>query len=104
MPELIYKQAVLEIAMCYCPDDDGSCSMAGYDIREMLDEIEALPTIEPEVRHGRWNRVRTAGVISVWKCSECDSTITENSSSTNPANHYKFCYNCGAKMDEGAEQ
>ena len=53
------------------------------------------------VKHGRWNHVRTAGVISVWKCSECDSTITENSSNTNPANHYKFCYNCGAKMDGG---
>ena len=49
MPELIDRQAALEIAMSYCPDDDGSCSKAGHDIREMLDEIEALPTIETEV-------------------------------------------------------
>lgn len=47
--ELIDRQEALEIAMSYCPDDDGCCSKAGYDIREMLDEIEALPTIEPEV-------------------------------------------------------
>ena len=45
MLELIDRQAVLEIAMGYCPDDDGCCSKAGHDIREMLDEIEALPTI-----------------------------------------------------------
>lgn len=44
--ELIERQEALEIAMSYCPDDDGSCSKAGHDIREMLDEIEALPTIE----------------------------------------------------------
>lgn len=48
MSDLIDKQSVLEIAMRYCPDDDGSCSKAGNDLREMLDEIEALPTIEPD--------------------------------------------------------
>ena len=41
--ELIDKQAVLDITMSYCPDDDGCCSKAGHDLREMLDEIEALP-------------------------------------------------------------
>ena len=46
MSEMIDKQKVLEIAMSYCPDDDGCCSKAGHDIREMLDEIEALSTIE----------------------------------------------------------
>lgn len=53
MPEMIDRQAVLEIAMSYCPDDDGCCSKAGCDLREMLDEIEALPAIEPEVQHER---------------------------------------------------
>ncbi len=43
MPELIDRQAALEIVMSYCPDDDGCCSKAGHDLREMLDEIEALP-------------------------------------------------------------
>lgn len=45
MPELIDRQAALEIAMSYCPDDDGCCSKAGHDLREMLDEIEALPIV-----------------------------------------------------------
>ena len=31
---------VLDIAMGYIPDDDGSCSNAGCDLREMLDEFE----------------------------------------------------------------
>ena len=39
--------AAVELAMQYCPDDDGSCSKAGSDLRELLDEIESLPTIIP---------------------------------------------------------
>ena len=35
---------VLETAMEWCPDDDGTVGKIG-DLRELLDEIEALPTI-----------------------------------------------------------
>lgn len=43
---------VLDIAMGYIPDDDGSCSNAGCDLREMLDEFENMPTINLEpARH-----------------------------------------------------
>lgn len=98
MPELIDKQAVLEIAMCYCPDDDGSCSMAGHDIREMIDEIKALPTIEAEpVRHGRWIPDNSHLPSNKFTCSECGNIIKTN--------HYcrkcylNYCDNCGAKMD-----
>lgn len=46
MEEYVSLQAVLDIASQYCPDDDGSCSKADVDPREMLDEIEALPTAD----------------------------------------------------------
>ena len=39
--------AVVELAMQYCPDDDGACSKADVDLRDLLDEIENLPTIIP---------------------------------------------------------
>ena len=45
---LIDADKVLNIVIAYCPDDDGSCSKAGVDLREMLDEIEALPEINIE--------------------------------------------------------
>lgn len=45
---LIDADKVLNIVVAYCPDDDGSCSKAGADLREMLDEIEALPEIDAE--------------------------------------------------------
>ena len=41
---LIEESKVLDIVFSWCPDDDGSVGKVG-DLREMLDEIEALPTI-----------------------------------------------------------
>lgn len=41
---LIEESKVLDIVSEWCPDDDGSVGKVG-DLREMLDEIEALPTI-----------------------------------------------------------
>jgi hypothetical protein len=58
MDELISKQAVLDIAFKYCPDDDGVCLEAGNDLRNMLDEIENLPSAGPE--HTCVNCGRTA--------------------------------------------
>ena len=43
----IDADAVIDLVMQYCPDDDGVCSKAGADLRELLDEIESLPTIIP---------------------------------------------------------
>ena len=40
------RQDAIDIAMQYCPDDDGSCSKAGNDIREMLDELEDMPSAQ----------------------------------------------------------
>ena len=44
--DTISRKAAIDIALKYCPDDDGTCSEAGSDIRNMLDEIESLPPAE----------------------------------------------------------
>ena len=48
MNDLISRQAAIELAMQYCPDDDGTCSKANEDIRNLLDELEDLPSTQPE--------------------------------------------------------
>lgn len=45
---LIDADVVIEKVMNYCKDDDGSCVEASEDIRELLDEIENLPTVQLE--------------------------------------------------------
>lgn len=53
---LIDAQAAIELAMQYCPDDDGTCSKADEDIRNLLDELENLPSVQPDctdcIMHG----------------------------------------------------
>lgn len=36
------RTLVLDMVMKYCPDDDGTCSKLGADLRELLDDIEAV--------------------------------------------------------------
>ena len=48
MKTLVYLKDVLNIAMQYCPDDDGSCSEPHTDLRKMLDEIENLSPAQSE--------------------------------------------------------
>ena len=48
MKKLIYLEDALNIVMQYCPDDDGTCSKADRDIRELLDELENLPSVQPQ--------------------------------------------------------
>ena len=44
MSDTISRQAAIELAMQYCPDDDSTCSKADEDIRNLLDELEDLPS------------------------------------------------------------
>lgn len=50
MKDPIERQDAIDAVMQYCPDDDGSCSKANRDIRELLDDIENLPSAQLEPR------------------------------------------------------
>jgi hypothetical protein len=90
--DIIYRQNAIELAMQYCPDDDGTCSKADEDMRNLLDELEDLPSA---VRHGHWTEERNPMMYQllpyVWVCDQCGTAF-----------YYKtpYCGECGAKMDE----
>jgi ribosomal protein L37AE/L43A len=57
--------------------------------------VNEMPTIEPEVRHGRWIFVGEETMHDGWtyrkhKCSECGFSTVEA---------INFCQKCGARMD-----
>lgn len=54
--------------------------------------VELMPTIEPEVQHGRW--VPTV-IKGFYRCSACNFEQTSNP-------NQRFCSYCGAKMKGGA--
>ena len=99
-PRLVDANAVIDIAMQYCTDDDGSCSKADVDIREMLDEIECLPTVDAEsVRHGHWDDMG-----DFEQCSVCHGThlkVYQTCYGKMTWVNMSYCPHCGAKMEDG---
>lgn len=46
MDVYVSLEATVEKATEYCTDDDGSCSKAHTDLRELLDDLENLPAAD----------------------------------------------------------
>lgn len=87
--DTISRRAVLDIALKYCPDDDGTCSEAGSDLRNMLDEIEALPPAEPE-------RIKSKWALHTYMPHNKFCLACRNDSPYNK--RWDFCPKCGADM------
>ena len=96
MDDSISRQAAIDAAMRYCPDDDGTCSKADRDIRELLDELENLPSAQPERKKGRWINtypdIEPNPMFMYGICSECgfEQSISDK---------LNYCPNCGTQME-----
>lgn len=78
------------------------------DIRMDLlhNDLNALSAVDAEpVRHGRWiPTVIYMNTPDYYACSVCGHEIAEEFTSAIPVPYvYKFCPNCGAKMDGGGD-
>ena len=65
----------------------------------MVSDLRGMPAADvAPVRHGRWERVIPSKSAAKWStkvsCSNCHSAGYA---------HHKYCPNCGAKMDGGAD-
>ena len=76
---------------------DTDCILDG-----VLNQLEEQPTIEP-VKHGHWIHVDKLPSGDYFKCSECNNHIFLKFgwkvSFESPADEFRYCLNCGAKMD-----
>ena len=72
MDDFISRAEAVALAMQYCPDDDGVCSKAGHDLRELVDDLENAPP---------------ADVRSVVYCKDCIHWKTYPS----PTGDKKYC-------------
>lgn len=69
---------------------------AGYSIVRIL--MDKCPTVNAEpVRHGHWIGRPVAGFCTV-RCSICNEPYLSNDG------RWHYCPNCGARMDEEAEE
>ena len=77
---------------------------ASWLLDQVLHDIQAMPTIDPESLRPRGTWEGTADgyangelVYDTWTCSECGYTAETDE----PDCLTKFCPNCGAKMEVG---
>ena len=105
MDNYVSLNKILNIVMQYCPDDDGSCSKANVDLREMLDEIEAIEIedVKP-VKYAEWIKDDDTGELICSRCYSGKPTkcVCTSAVEHKLANHeIRYCYFCGAKMRNG---
>lgn len=113
MPELIDRAKLLEYLAAIKPDEYVSAyGEAAVDVINHVETyVSEMPTIEPEVRHGRWIEKppyadeTVKGLEFQIVCSRCDeqnASITFDENSVPIAKTFyrtRFCPNCGARMD-----
>ena len=74
------------------PDAEGVFSYCDT----IMQVIDSQPTIEPEVRHGHWEKI--PGMDNTVFCSECLAAANKEL-----AMRYKGCPFCLARMNGGSE-
>ena len=109
MKKYVSLQAVLDIVGQYCPDDDGSCSKADRDIRDLLNEIEEIPTadVQPTARKPikiSEDEFLVQGYLfneKYYCCPNCDKVLgnLKIHNVHELMNEYKFCNECGQGLD-----
>lgn len=69
------------------------------DVREVIERIETqAPTIDPVVVNAKWingEHQKFFTIVDYAKCSRCETWQNPEQ-----ATKFKFCPNCGAKMDD----
>lgn len=105
MMELIDRQALIaDYRICGVCNNFESCN--GYvtmcDSARMRQAINEAPTIEPEVRHGRWifKKGDNKETVDGWMCTACKAGFNTR---VPYFEVFKYCPMCGARMDGGAD-
>ena len=102
MAEYLELEKVIDVVMQYCPDDDGICTKVDADLREMLDEIEALPTAD--VQEKRYCKMiplepDCRDCTDVFICTNCHQHIHLGFIRKEYSGSY--CLECGAEVKDG---
>lgn len=93
MAEYVTKEQVIDWFRPYGHMDES------IPYETMVSDLRGMPAADvAPVRHGRWERVISSKSAAKWSakvsCSNCHSAGYA---------HHKYCPNCGAKMDGGAD-
>lgn len=94
--DCVSRQAILDIIMPYCQDDDGSVENTG-DLRNALDDIESLSPVTPKEKTATWVPTDEEPHED-YECNKCGYAVSTFTANIEPHTEYKYCPNCGARM------
>ena len=90
MAEYIDREAAIKYAVGSL---HGVSHIVAVDVAEALEDIPTADVVE--VRHGRW--IRGDNFYCYYTCTNCRSTMVNHKAPYRKV--WKYCPNCGAKMD-----
>lgn len=98
--ELIKKSHAVSIIKTAYDDLAQDYAYAAADLlKKYVDEMQSEPAVDSvPVVHGRWERNRVYVT-----CNHCRKAYMDRNGMISPVT-YKYCPNCGAKMDGTAEE
>lgn len=85
-------------------------SLSSVDEDTILDLVDSVPIVDvAPVVHGRWEWIDEDVGTPVtgyerawgWRCSHCGEELPDDYDDPDDSPKFRFCYNCGAKMDGG---
>ena len=85
-------------------------SPSSVDEDTILDLVDSVPIVDvAPVVHGRWEWIDEDVGTPVtgyerewgWRCSHCGEELPDDYDDPDDSPKFRFCYNCGAKMDGG---
>ena len=109
MGDLISRQAAInaldkQIELCnkalgsfdISTKDEYAIKVERASLKAYREQLENLPSAQPEIKTGRWIYEETQYKISSYRCSECGRHVLYESKS-DVCEAYPYCH-CGAKM------
>ena len=101
--DVISRQVVLDMLEDINAETEG----VGFYYEHYVEYIKKLPPVKPQPKTGHWIEIAkySDGNHKI-ECSECKSHIFDrgHANSFNVKNKYKYCPNCGAKMERSDKE
>lgn len=102
MSDYISREALAkEMCKAICGEERNLCVNAPRNCHQRcMVPIYAAPTVQTEVRHGRWLQADDAwDGITTFQCSACGEEYCFEYAEDLSILNYNYCPHCGAKMD-----
>ena len=103
--DAISRQAAIDIIESWLSCDDYN-NAEQHIMRATESILYDLPPVTPQPKTGHWEWIQYDGNPNIgnWHCSECSRIVRGAITAANPVYAYKYCPNCGAKMESEEEE